>query len=98
VAFASIVSTLSLPLLVAAVGIVLRGASYAVRSQLDAAPGRRFVESVFALSSILTPFALGTVVGAIASGRVPVGNAQGHPIASWLNPTAILIGVLLVAA
>jgi cytochrome bd ubiquinol oxidase subunit II len=97
VAFASIVSTLSLPLFVAAVGIVLRGASYALRGQLDAATGRRFVENVFALSSILTPFALGTVVGAIASGRVPVGNAQGDPIASWLNPTAILIGVLLVA-
>ncbi len=97
VAFASILSTLSIPLFVAAVGIILRGTSYALRGQLDDAPGRQLVEGVFALSSILTPFALGTVVGAIASGRVPVGNAQGDPIASWVNPTSTLIGVLLVA-
>jgi cytochrome bd ubiquinol oxidase subunit II len=97
VAFASIVSTLSIPLFAAAVGIILRGASYALRGQLDAAPGRRLVENVFALSSILTPFALGAVVGAIASGRVPVGNAQGDPVTSWLNSTSVLIGILLVA-
>jgi cytochrome d ubiquinol oxidase subunit II len=97
VAFASIVSTLSIPLFAAAVGIILRGASYALRGQLDAAPGRRLVENVFALSSILTPFALGAVVGAIASGRVPVGNAQGDPVTSWWNPTSVLIGILLVA-
>jgi len=97
VVFASIASTLSWPILITAIGIILRGSSYALRSQLDAASGRGLVDRVFALSSILTPFALGTVVGAIASGRVPVGNARGDPIASWLNPTSALIGVLLVA-
>src|SRR5262244_3046630 len=81
-AFGSMLSTLSVPLFVAAVGIILRGASYALRGQLDGARGRRAIESVFALSSILTPFALGTVVGAIASSRVPVGSAQGDPITS----------------
>jgi cytochrome d ubiquinol oxidase subunit II len=97
VAFASILSTLSIPLFAAAFGIILRGASYALRGQLDGASGRRLVENVFALSSILTPFALGSVVGSIASGRVPVGNAKGDPFASWFNPTSLLIGVLLVA-
>jgi bd-type cytochrome oxidase subunit II len=87
VAFASIMSTLCVPLFIAAVGIILRGASYALRGQLDAASGRRAVERVFALSSIMTPFAMGTVVGAIASGRVPVGNARGDLLGSWLNPT-----------
>jgi cytochrome d ubiquinol oxidase subunit II len=96
-AFASILSSLSIPLFVAAVGIILRGASYALRGQLDAAPGRRPIENIFALSSIATPFSLGAVVGAIASGRVPVGNAQGDPIGSWLNQTSTLIGALLVA-
>jgi hypothetical protein len=37
------------------------------------------------------------MVGAIASERVPVGNATGALWGSWLNPTAILIGVLAVA-
>jgi cytochrome d ubiquinol oxidase subunit II len=97
VAFGSITSTLSIPLFIAALGIILRGASYALRGQLDDSPGRRAVERVFALSSILTPFALGTVVGGIAAGRVPVGNAEGDLVTSWLNPTAILIGALTVA-
>jgi cytochrome bd ubiquinol oxidase subunit II len=97
VAFGSIMSTLSIPLFVAAIGIILRGASYALRGQLDAAPGRRIIERIFAFSSVLTPFALGTVVGAVASGRVPVGNARGDAVASWLNPTSIFIGALAVA-
>jgi len=97
VAFASITSTLSVPFFIAAVGGILRGASYALRGQLDASSGRRLVECVFALSSIMTPFALGTVVGAIAAGRVPVGNARGEAFGSWLNPTSVLIGTLAVA-
>jgi cytochrome d ubiquinol oxidase subunit II len=35
-------------------------------------------------------------VGGIASGRVPVGNAAGDLVTSWLNSTSILIGVLAV--
>jgi cytochrome d ubiquinol oxidase subunit II len=97
VAFGSITSTLAVPLFIAAVGIILRGASYALRGQLDEAPGRRAIENLFALSSVLTPFALGTVVGAIASGRVPVGNAAGDLVTSWLNPTSVFIGALAVA-
>ena len=46
---------------------------------------------------MLTPFALGTIIGAIASQRVPVGNAAGDLFSSWLNPTSLLVGVLAVA-
>jgi cytochrome bd ubiquinol oxidase subunit II len=95
VAYGSIVSTLSVPLLIAAIGIIFRGTAYALRSQISA--GVRPVENLFALSSLLTPFALGTVIGAIATGRVPVGNAAGNLVTSWLNPVSILTGVLAVA-
>jgi cytochrome d ubiquinol oxidase subunit II len=95
VAYGSIVSTLSVPLLIAAIGIIFRGTAYALRSQISA--GARLVENLFALSSVLTPFALGTVIGAIATGRVPVGNAAGNLVTSWLNPVSILTGVLGVA-
>ena len=37
---------------------------------------------MFGVSSVLTPFALGAAVGAIASGRVPVGNARGELVGS----------------
>jgi cytochrome d ubiquinol oxidase subunit II len=96
-ALGSIASTLSVPLFIAAVGIILRGAAYALRS---GAQNRRELESIdtlFSISSLLTPFALGAAVGGIASERVPVGNAAGHMFSSWLNPTSILIGVLAVA-
>jgi cytochrome d ubiquinol oxidase subunit II len=96
-AFASIASTLSVPLFVAAVGIVLRGASYVLRAGTASARERHSVDTVFALSSILTPFALGTMVGAIAARRVPVGNAAGGLFSSWTGPISILVGVLAVA-
>lgn len=96
-AFGSIASTLSVPLFLAAIGIVLRGAAYALRAGTATARERHSLDTVFAVSSILTPFALGTIVGAIASRRVPVGNAAGHEFSSWLNPTSILVGVLAVA-
>jgi cytochrome d ubiquinol oxidase subunit II len=97
VAFASIASTLAVPLFIAVVGIILRGTSYALRGQLEGARGQRGVENVFALSSVLTPFALGAVAGGIAGGRVPVGNAAGDLVTSWLNPTSVMVGTLAVA-
>jgi cytochrome bd ubiquinol oxidase subunit II len=95
-AFAAIASTLSVPLFIAAIGIIMRGASYALRAGTTTAAERRRVDLVFALSSVLTPFALGTMIGAIASQRVPVGNAAGDMFSSWLNPTSIMVGVLAV--
>jgi len=95
--FASIFSTLTIPLFVAALGIILRGTAYAVHAGTAREIERRAVDGVFSLSSILTPFALGTAVGAIASGRVPVGNASGDLVTSWLNPSSLTIGCLAVA-
>jgi cytochrome d ubiquinol oxidase subunit II len=96
-AFGAIASTLSVPLFIAAIGIILRGAAYALRAGTSTWREQRLIDAVFAVSSILTPFALGTMVGAIAARRVPVGNAAGHMFSSWTGPTSILIGVLAVA-
>jgi cytochrome d ubiquinol oxidase subunit II len=96
-AFASIFSTLFIPLSLAALGIVLRGAGFAFHGVAAREGGRRVAEALFGLSSILTPFFMGTAVGAIASGRVPVGNATGDAVTSWLNPLSLLVGTLFVA-
>jgi cytochrome d ubiquinol oxidase subunit II len=95
-AFASIVSTLAVPLFIAAVGIVLRGTAYALRAGASRARELRSVDTVFGVASILTPFALGTVAGAIAAGRVPVGNAAGSTWSSWTGAVPLTIGVLAV--
>jgi cytochrome d ubiquinol oxidase subunit II len=96
-AFGSIASTLAVPLFIAGIGIILRGTAYALRSGAGSAREQRRIEVITALSSILTPFALGAVIGGIASGRVPVGNASGDPVTSWINPTSLILGVIAVA-
>jgi cytochrome d ubiquinol oxidase subunit II len=95
-AFGSMASTLAIPLSVAAFGIIVRGAAYALSSGTSARREVLRIDQASAISSVLAPFALGACVGALASGRVPYGNARGDLFSSWLNPTSILIGVLAV--
>jgi cytochrome d ubiquinol oxidase subunit II len=95
--FGSIASTLSAALFVAGIGIVIRGFAYALRSGASSPRQVVMIDSASAISSILTPFALGAAAGGIASGRVPVGNAAGDMWSSWLNPTSLVVGVLAVA-
>jgi cytochrome bd ubiquinol oxidase subunit II len=96
-AFEAVFSTLFIPLSLAALGVVLRGAGFAFHHNARRARGRLLAERLFGLASVLTPFFLGTVVGAIAGGRVPVGNATGDPVTSWLNPLSLVIGALFTA-
>jgi cytochrome d ubiquinol oxidase subunit II len=96
-AFEATFSTLFIPLSLAALGIVLRGAGFAFQHTARRHAGRRIALALFGAASLLTPFFMGTVVGAIAGGRVPVGNAAGDAVTSWLNPLSILIGALFVA-
>jgi cytochrome d ubiquinol oxidase subunit II len=95
-AFGSIASTLSVALFIAGIGIIARGALYALRSATTTHSEQRRIDTGFGISSAITPFALGAAVGGIASGRVPVGNAAGNLWTSWLNPTSALIGALAV--
>ena len=44
-----------------------------------------------------TPHFLGTVAGAVASGRVPLGLARGDIWGCWWNPTSTVTGVLAPA-
>jgi cytochrome bd ubiquinol oxidase subunit II len=97
VAFESIMSTLFIPLSLAALGIVLRGSGFAFHKLARQLRYRRLTERIFGLFSLLTPFFMGTVIGAIASGRVPVGNAEGDAVTSWLNGVSLLTGGLFVA-
>lgn len=95
-AFAAVASTLYIPLTLAAFGIILRGSAFAFRKSLHGTRWESLAGRVFGLSSVLTPFFLGTVAGGVASGRVPLGNAAGDVIGAWLNPTSIFTGLLAV--
>lgn len=94
-AFAAIMTTLYVPLGLAALGIVLRGSGFAFRKVSVRTQAQRAAGAAFAASSVVTPFFLGAVAGGIASGRVPDGGG-GDAVTSWLNPTSILGGLLAV--
>ncbi|GAA3737004.1 cytochrome d ubiquinol oxidase subunit II [Salinactinospora qingdaonensis] len=94
--FAAVASTCYIPLTLAALGIIGRGAGFAFRKTSTSLASRRAFGAVFAFSSVATPFCLGAVAGGIASGRVPPGIAAGGPFTSWLNPTSVLSGLLAV--
>jgi cytochrome d ubiquinol oxidase subunit II len=94
-AFFAIMTTLYVPLGLAALGIVARGSGFAFRKVMVRTAQQRLTGAAFAVSSVLAPFFLGAAVGGIASGRVPE-EGNGDPITSWVNPTSILGGVLAV--
>ena len=95
-AFAAVASTLYIPLTLAAFGMIARGTAFAFRKSITTLGMRRFLGASFALSSLITPYFLGAVVGGVASGRVPPGIAEGDVMTSWVNPTSALGGVMCV--
>ena len=95
-AFAAVMTAAAVPLWLALGGIVLRGSGFAFRKELTWLPAQRLAGAVFAFSSLLTPFFMGTVVGAIASGAIPASPARAT--SAWTSATAVLTGLLFVAA
>jgi cytochrome bd ubiquinol oxidase subunit II len=93
-AFSAIFSTLYIPLALAALGIVLRGAGFAFRHALPG-PVERPASRIFGLASAITPFFMGTVVGAIAAGEVPA-DGNGDPTGSWIGFLPLSLGGLFV--
>lgn len=95
VAYATIFEALYLPLFLALVGIVARGAAFAFRhyGARDSLLARHALRW-FSWASLLTPFALGTVIGAVSGGdiRVVAGRVESGPLEGWLTPFALVCG------
>ncbi|MGH3730595.1 MAG: cytochrome d ubiquinol oxidase subunit II, partial [Micromonosporaceae bacterium] len=94
--FAAVASTSYIPLTVAALGIIGRGAGFAFRKTSTTLGTQRLFGAGFAICSVLTPFFLGAVAGGIASGRIPPGITEGDLVTSWWNPTSVATGALAV--
>ncbi|GAC1568168.1 MAG: cytochrome d ubiquinol oxidase subunit II [Vulcanimicrobiaceae bacterium] len=86
-AFASISTGLFAPLTFVLVGIILRGAAYAFRSQAgeDSTLGRTWGH-VFGIASAIAPFFFGAAVGGLTLGEY-----------RWSAPFALVIGVFALA-
>jgi cytochrome bd ubiquinol oxidase subunit II len=96
-AFAAVMTTLALPLWLALLGIVLRGVGFAFRKEVHGLGAQRLFGATFAFSSLLVPFFMGTVVGAIATGRVPAVATRAS-LSAWTSGTCVLTGLLFTAA
>ncbi|MFB6836418.1 cytochrome d ubiquinol oxidase subunit II [Streptomyces sp. NPDC056361] len=94
--FQTVFSAMWLPLALAAVGMVLRGAGFAFRKPSRRLAGRRLYGAVFAVASVVTPFFLGAAVGGVASGRVAPGTEAS--VDAWANPTSLMFGLIAIAA
>ena len=94
-AFGAIMTTLFVPWLLVGLGIVLRGGAFAFRKFSSTVREARLHGVVFAASSVVTPFFLGMIAGAVASGRVPA-DGTGDVWRSWTGPTSWVGGTLAV--
>jgi cytochrome bd ubiquinol oxidase subunit II len=95
-AFGPLMETLYVPLFLAAVGIIFRGAAFAVRGEAATISEARTLGATFALASVLVPFFLGCALGAVASGQVPAQGDPGMLFESWTNATSIFAGLMAV--
>jgi cytochrome bd ubiquinol oxidase subunit II len=95
-AFRAVMIALFVPLALSLLGIVLRGVGFAFRHESERLSTKRLYGALFAASSLMTPFFLGTVMGAVATGAVPA-NPGGNVFSAWTSPTAIVTGLLFVA-
>ena len=95
-AFSAVMTALFVPLALSLLGIVLRGVGFAFRHEAESLATKRLYGAMFATSSLITPFFLGTTVGAVATGAVPA-NPGGNVLSAWTSPTAVVTGLLFVA-
>jgi cytochrome bd ubiquinol oxidase subunit II len=94
-AYSVIGTALHIPIGLALVGIVLRGAAfsfhaYGIQSEIT----KRRWSIVFAIASVITPVFLGMTIGAVSSGEIRVieGEVTSGWFAGWTSPFALLTG------
>jgi cytochrome d ubiquinol oxidase subunit II len=98
--FAELFTALLVPLSIALVGIVFRGAAFAFRHYGQEAPvSLPATGAVFAVASILTPLTMGMALGAIAGGHIVIegGAVRSGLYGPWLHAFPVVCGLIAVA-
>lgn len=98
VLFQSVFASLYPLFAVALLALILRGAFFAFRHVWAGPRGQRRTGVVFGISSVLAPFFFAAALGAIASGRVAVGEPNISVWQACFNPTSISFGLVSLAA
>jgi cytochrome d ubiquinol oxidase subunit II len=99
-AFADLFTALLVPLVIALVGVIFRGAAFAFRQfghgSEAALPG---MAALFSVASVVAPLTMGMALGAVAGGHITIedGVVSSGIWEPWLQPFSILCGLIAVA-
>jgi len=100
-AFGDLFTALLVPLSAGLIGIVFRGAGFAFRNfSRESGAGTVPLHGViFAIASVITPFAFGVALGATAGGEIHLsdGVVVGGLYRHWMHAVPLLFGVTAVA-
>lgn len=96
--YTTLTTFLHIPLLLVLIGIIVRGAAFSFRYYDPLDSVQVYYSWFFRIASLLTPFFLGTILGAIMMGRIhltPQGTFSELFIDPWLNMFTITTGIFL---
>jgi len=98
-AFAAINVVLFIPLMLAVIGIVLRGSAFAFKMHgiIRRSQNVRILSRIFSVASAMTPFFLALAAASIASGHVQIQNTSQivtNTGSDWLTPFTVTIGAM----
>src|SRR5215471_18820846 len=100
-AFADINIVLFIPLMLAVVGIVLRGAAFAfkVHGVKERSQTVWTLSRIFSVASAMTPFFLALSAAAVAAGHIYIqgSNLQTNTGSDWLTPFTLTIGAMALS-
>jgi cytochrome bd ubiquinol oxidase subunit II len=100
-AFGALCIVLFIPLNLALIGSVLRGAAFVFRTHglTRGRPAIRIWTRIFSFASIITPFFLGVSAAAVASGQIHIQgrDLQTNGGSLWLTPFALTIGFMAIS-
>jgi len=100
-AFAAIMTALHIPLTILLIGLVLRGSAFVFRAYDDPSDDvQRRWSLIFAVASVVSPWALGATLGAVASGTITfdaAGRVQTDFVSAWAAPFPAALGFFVVA-
>jgi cytochrome d ubiquinol oxidase subunit II len=101
-AFAAINVVLFIPLLLAVIGIVLRGSSFVFKTHgiIRRSRNARILSRTFSVASAMTPFFLALTGAAIASGVIVIHNVNQvstNTGSDWLTPFTLTVGAMALS-
>lgn len=98
--YSTILTVFHIPVLLALIGIILRGSAFTFRHyDIEEERPKAVYSSIFRWSSLITTFFLGVTVGGIILGEVTMDYTRGfyeiylHP---WLNLFCFSLGIFLI--